>query len=254
MDPAFDLPEFEDKPASRTIKETLRLIVSPPPKLRGIAISDAATYCTKPYSPGFFSASALSLKEPSSDSYNADQPTFEDSQDLSRCIGVLLEYIIEENYFDNWMCNYPDTVFCFTKDDGTPFKPMDFITQLMRAMRGGIEIESTYIIMLIYLDYYLQHNNKDWLHPRNINKLIFCSALLANKFIEDTPVDYLELAKYVGLELAALSVLEMSFLRGLRCELFVSMETYNAYRSLLYSYKGLREIKTETALGNELYL
>jgi hypothetical protein len=107
----------------------------------------------------------------------------------------------------------------------------DYLLRLMEYLNP--KEDSVYVLMLIYLNDYLENKPEQPLTAFNIHRLLAACLLLAYKFSVDNPYKNQYIANLTGLSLNELNNLEVDLLSTLNCNLFVSEDEYGAcHRSI----------------------
>lgn len=137
----------------------------------------------------------------------------------------------------------------YTKDDyvGKRKPPITIELYLSRFFTYLSDEPSLYILLLIYLNKYLEMNPNHSLNEMNVHRLFACSLLLAYKQIMDYYKNNKYFALVAGVPLPELNQLEIKFLTAFDFKTYVSTEELEeCYHSLLdYAHS----VKAEPSKG-----
>ncbi|MBL7479542.1 cyclin family putative virulence effector [Legionella bononiensis] len=124
----------------------------------------------------------------------------------------------------------------YTQDDytGKNKPPITIEDYLFRFLKYLTDEPSIYILLVIYLNKYLEKVPDSSLNEMNVHRLTACSLLLAYKQLMDLFYNNKFISKIVGISLPELNRLEINFLKILDFETHVPIKVFEkCHQSLL---------------------
>jgi|GEM_PF-2143908 len=166
---------------------------------------------------------------------------------LAHKIGQFIEEAIDTCYFKYWLNDVLDTPFCSDTTQQSRMYVAPFILRMIELMDQEYAIDNILICMLIYIDRYFNLHKKDYLHQSNFKLLLICSAWLAIKVLEDTPINPLAFSQWVvlsGINKDQAQALEVFFLTELDWQAHITEPIYKNFCHALDAYQPELDLKT----------
>ncbi|KTD52999.1 cyclin family putative virulence effector [Legionella quateirensis] len=114
--------------------------------------------------------------------------------------------------------------------------PITIEHYLLRFCTYLINEPSIYILLVIYLNKYLEKVPDASLNEMNVHRLTACSLLLAYKQLMDLRFDNLFVSRVAGVSLSELNLLEINFLKILDFETHVPIKDFEKCYQRLYEH------------------
>jgi hypothetical protein len=111
--------------------------------------------------------------------------------------------------------------------------PRISIFEYLERLRKLAHFDTSFLIALIYIDRLLAMDSNFAVTPRNVHRLLFTCATVAEKFLEDTFYCNSYYAQVGGISLAEMNRLEMTLLYTMNWRLGVSPEEFDEKRQEL---------------------
>jgi hypothetical protein len=166
---------------------------------------------------------------------------------LAHKIGQFIEEAIETCYFKYWLNDALDTPFCSETTQQSTMYVAPLILRMIEIMNKEYAIDTILFCTLIYIDRYFNLHKADYLHRSNFKLFLMCSAWLAIKVLEDTPINPLAFSQWValsGISKEKLHALELFFLSELDWNTYIKHSRYNNFCIALDAYQPALDVQT----------
>ena len=176
---------------------------------------------------------------------SVNERTVRISHDRARSIFVNREAFVQcfGNLLKN-ICREQDLLWrIFLFEPSAAITIQNYVKRLVRYMRENEDqlhdtYESTFVIMLIYLDRFLMRNPMATLNSFNSHRVVLACLQLAHKMNDDECMSDQSIANLGLVTKCDLKILEQQLLHTLQYDLHVSREQFEDYYSLLSAYQA----------------
>ena len=180
----------------------------------------------------------LADTKPSLLSHEKAKSIFSNRDELAQCLGLLLQKISSEQ-------DAIHGAFTLTQ----PVIPLQtYVMRLVQYLKYKNDEphdshESTFILMLIYIDRYLRSASSLKLNSCDAHRVVLACLQLAHKVHDDDSILDKSIANIGGVTLIQLKTLEKNLLAYIQFDAFVPPELFESYRGLISAYQfSLKEV------------